>query len=125
VKEEGNETSSDQAAAWSDLSEHVRRYGRRGAAPKSLQTVVNRLLARRGYNQGHSENSLAEGWRGVVPPELAGCSRVKKLSRGVLEVVVDNPVVLQKLTFLKGQLLAELQQKSAEKKIKQIRFRLS
>jgi predicted nucleic acid-binding Zn ribbon protein len=122
---EQEDDSRQQAEAWWDVNDHVRRYGRRGANPKSLQTVLNRLLARQGYNQQQAESSLAAGWRKVVPPQWAGCSRVKQIQRGVLEVVVANSAVLQQLTFQQAPLLRAIQQELPEKKIKQIRFRLS
>lgn len=122
--EEAPGDGREPAEAWYDLQDHVRRYGRSGANPKPLKTVLNRLLARQGYNQTLGDASLRELWERTVPRAWQANTRIKKLSRGVLEIMVDNPITLQQLEFGKHQMVKQLQQAAPEKRIKQIRLSL-
>jgi hypothetical protein len=122
--EEAPGDGREPAEAWFDLQDHVKRYGRSGAYPKPLRTVLNRLLARQGYNQTLGDASLQELWEQTVPKGWRGNTRIKKYSRGVLEITVDNPITLQQLEFAKHQMVQQLQQTAPEKRIKQIRLSL-
>lgn len=114
----------EPAEAWFDIQDHVRRYGRLGAHPKPLRSVLNRLLARQGYNQTLGDASLQEVWEQTVPTGWRASTRIKKYSRGVLEISVDNPITLQQMEFGKHQMVKQLQLKAPEKRIKQIRLSL-
>lgn len=122
--EETTGDGREPAEAWYDLEDHVQRYGRSGVQPKPLRSVLNRLLAKRGYNQTLGDASLQEVWQQTVPEAWRAGTRIKKYNRGVLEIVVDNPITLQQMEFSKHQLVKQLQQTAPEKRIKQIRLSL-
>jgi len=122
--EDGPGGGREPAEAWFDLQDHVQRYGRSGVYPKPLRTVLNRLLARQGYNQTRGEASLQELWDKTVPAAWRASTRIKKYGRGVLEITVDNPITLQQLEFSKHQMVKQMQQTAPEKRIKQIRLSL-
>lgn len=122
--EETTGDGREPAEAWHDLEDHVQRYGRSGVQPKPLRSVLNRLLAKRGYNQTLGDASLQEVWQQTVPEAWRAGTRIKKYNRGVLEIVVDNPITLQQMEFSKHQLVKQLQQTAPEKRIKQIRLSL-
>ncbi len=122
--EEGPGDGREPAEAWYDLQDHVQRYGRSGSHPKPLRTVLNRLLARQGYNQALGDASLQELWEQTVPAGWRASTRIKKYSRGVLEISVADPITLQQMEFGKHQMVKQLQVKAPEKRIKQIRLSL-
>ena len=122
--EEWGVENREAAEAWHDLEDHVQRYGRSGAHPKPLRTVLNRLLAKRGYNQTLGDASLQEIWQQTTPDAWRASTRIKRYNRGVLEIVVDNPITLQQMEFAKHQMVKQLQAKAPEKRIKQIRLSL-
>jgi hypothetical protein len=86
--------------------------------------VLNRLLARQGYNQALGDASLQELWEQTVPAGWRASTRIKKYSRGVLEISVADPITLQQMEFGKHQMVKQLQVKAPEKRIKQIRLSL-
>jgi hypothetical protein len=59
----------------------------------------------------------------AVGPQLAPFTRVGKLQRGVLEVVVANSTVLQELTFAQADILAQLALREASAAVRKLRFR--
>jgi hypothetical protein len=111
--------------AWSDVEGHIQRYARSGVHPKSVRSILNRLLVKRGYNQQQANLTLVELWSGVEPVQWRGQSQVKGCRRGTLEIKVTNPAILQQLEFSKQKLLKAMATKSPEQKIKNIRFSLN
>ena len=55
---------------------------------------------------------------------LAQVTLPARIRRGVLEVVVDNSIVVQELTFKKTQLIASLAERIPERGIADLRFRI-
>lgn len=119
------DSQPESAEAWCDVQEHLRRYGRAGVHPKSLKSVLNKLLVKRGYNQQQVTTSLIELWTSVEPTQWQGQSQVKGYKRGTLEIRVSNSAILQQLEFSKQQLLKAITQKNPELRIKNLRFSLS
>lgn len=111
--------------AWTDVNEHLQRYGRAGTQPKSLKSVLNKLLVKRGYNQRQVNKTLIELWSSIEPAQWRGQCQVKGYRRGTLEIRVANSAIVQQLEFSKQQLLLVIKQKSPELKIKNLRFSLS
>lgn len=125
MKEAEDDSTPESAEAWCDVKDHLRRYGRSGVHPQSARSVLNKLMAKRGYNQQQVSVSLTDLWEAVVPPQWRNQSQVKSYKRGTLEIKVSNPAILQQLEFSKLQLLKTIEQKSPELKIKNLRFSLS
>jgi len=118
------EQDAEEARAWDDVTSHMNRYGKRGVQPRSLRSVLNRLLAKRGYNQQRSDEQIGEVWNQTVSEPLRHWCRVSGVKRGTLEVLVGNPAALQLLSFQKQVLLQELREKLPTSGIKSLKFKL-
>lgn len=90
---------------------------------KHMREPISQLFARNGYAQATTSADIAGAWHDAVGETMASQSRVGKVRRGVLEVVVANSAVSQELTFRKVELAAELARRLPDHKIKSIRFR--
>ena len=81
-------------------------------------------MARKGYGQQQTIRQLDEVWRAIAARSWRAQTRVGVIRGGVLEVIVGNSVLNQRLEFEKKKLLAELQQQLPKNKIRDIRFRI-
>jgi predicted nucleic acid-binding Zn ribbon protein len=118
--------SDETTDAFADLE---KRQGRERArfkarSPKPMAGVIGQLMARRDYARVISSESLELSWREAAGQALARFTRVGRLRRGVLEVVVANSTMMQELAFRKSQLLAQLRRLEPDQKIRDLRFRL-
>jgi hypothetical protein len=102
----------------------ITRRQRYRAGPKRISTVVNELIARRGYFRFGASEELAEAWQQAVGDRLAGDTRPGNVRRGVLEVFVRNSGVMQELTFQKTRIVKRLAELLPQQKIRDIRFRV-
>lgn len=91
---------------------------------KTARSIVNRLLARKGYAQVEERDQIQALWNQVVGDHVARYSRCGRLLRGTMEVYVANSLVLSELTFDKSNILARLQKESLGKAIQDLKFRL-
>jgi hypothetical protein len=91
---------------------------------QTARSIVNRLLAKRGYAQVEQRDQIQELWNQAVGPLLAQQSRCGRLLRGTMEVFVANSMVLSELTFDKVNILARLQRNAAGKAIQNLKFKL-
>lgn len=92
--------------------------------PKRIGSIINQLLARRGYAQVQTVVALQEVFRSVLGDTIAGSAQAGTLKRGVLEVIVGDAATMQELAFLKRDLLKKLQASLPDARIKDLRFRL-
>jgi predicted nucleic acid-binding Zn ribbon protein len=92
--------------------------------PQRIGEIVTELMSRRGYANVQTSVAWQAAWREVAGAPLAAATRVGKMRRGVLEVVVANSVLVQELTYRKTDLLAGLGQQLPEEKITDLRFRV-
>ena len=76
--------------------------------PRSIGSVVSRLLARTGYDQEHATSVLATAWEQAAPESFRGCSQAGLVRRGVLEVFVSHSALVQEMGFHKREVLARL-----------------
>jgi predicted nucleic acid-binding Zn ribbon protein len=93
------------------------------AKPHRMADVLGELLARRGYARVQAGEAMSRAWR-VVAGEMAAQSRVGRVRRGVLEVVVANSTLLQELTFRKRELVGALARELPDQPLQDVRFRL-
>lgn len=103
------------------LVRNRQRFTRR---PKKSADIVSQLMARKGYGQLAANNELQQVWQRMVADQWRGQTRAGLIRNGVLEVMVANSVLNQRLEFEKKSLLAKLQQKLPQAKIRDIRFRI-
>lgn len=99
-----------------------RQYFSRG--PQPIAETLSLLLARRGYAGVEAAAECDEAWTIIVGDKLAPYSRMGKVRRGVLEVLVGNSAVLQELTFQKKHLLDKIMAALPDQKIRDLRFRI-
>ena len=100
--------------------EEQRRYY--GREPKSAKQVVARVMQQKAYAELEVRDELENAWRAVVGQDLFQQTRLGRIRRGVLDVVVGNSVVLQELTFRKHLIVDQLRKSFGGKAIRDIRF---
>lgn len=93
--------------------------------PSSLSQALTQLIALRGYNRFQGNQDLQTAWATVAGPAHAAHSRPLKISRGVLQVRVDNaPLMNELMSFHGPELVRRLQAEFPSLKIKQLKFTL-
>src|SRR5262245_26099629 len=96
---------------------------RRG--PKPLSDVLGELFAARGFGRLRGVKELEDAWNAAVGEPGCRMTRVGEVRRGVLNVTVAHPTLLEELAaFQKPALLAALRQNAPGTLIHDIRFRV-
>jgi hypothetical protein len=96
---------------------------RRGT--RSISDVLGELFATRGYARLLAQRELEEAWDAAVGEPGCRQTRVGEVRRGVLNVTVAHPVLLEELAaFRKPALLAALRRTGPGAAIHDIRFRV-
>ena len=103
-------------------STHRNDGKRRG--PQPIGELVSELLTRRGLGRKLATENQAVAWREAVGDELAEISRPGPVRRGVMEITVAHPALVQELTFEKAEILQRIQQTWARGEIRDLRFRV-
>ena len=89
-----------------------------------LGEILARLIAARGWGRRQARLHLERAWAAALGPEHEPHTRVLGLRRGVLEVEVNSPVLLQELaSYHKRQLLAKLRESLPNHPLTDIRFK--
>ena len=92
--------------------------------PYHISQIVADLLARTGVAQPQATRELEAAWRDIVGGALADVSRPVRIYRARLEVVVAHSTAVQELTFRKGEILQQLNQRWPDRRVKDIKFRV-
>jgi len=96
---------------------------RRG--PKALSDILGDLFAARGYGRLRAQTELEAAWNAAVGEPGCRQTRLGEVRRGVLNVTVAHPALLEELAaFQKPALLAALRQNVTGMVIHDIRFRV-
>jgi hypothetical protein len=93
--------------------------------PKSVSSILDRLLTERGYAAEQSTQLIQDQWRIAVGDALFEQSRIGKIQRGVLQVYALNAIVMAELGYSKSKALKHLQSALPGFKIRDIRFLLN
>lgn len=93
--------------------------------PRKIGSIVNQLMARRGYAQVQSASEMEAIFLKVLGNPLSKACTPGHVKRGTLDVAVTDSVVVQELSFQKRQLLKALQKEFPQTGITDIRFRVS
>lgn len=96
---------------------------RRG--PRALSDILGDLFTARGYGRFLAQRELEEAWDAAVGEPLCRQTRLGEVRRGVLNVTVSHPALLEELAaFRKPELLAALRSGAPATTIHDIRFRV-
>ena len=96
---------------------------RRG--PKALSDILGELFTARGYGRFLAQQELEDAWNAAVGEPLCRQTRLGEVRRGVLNVTVSHPALLEELAaFRKPELLAALRSGAPATMIHDIRFRV-
>lgn len=93
-------------------------------AAERMGDLVNRLIAQRGIAAQQASAEWTTAWQTAVGEKLAKHTRLGNLKRGVLDVVVENSIVMQELTFRKRELVDKLRQITETTQVTSLRFRV-
>jgi len=97
----------------------------KGRGPKPLSEILGDLFAARGYGRLRAVGELEAAWASAVGEPGCRQTRVGGVRRGVLNVTVAHPALLEELaTFRKPMLLAALRRDAPGTPILDIRFRV-
>jgi hypothetical protein len=91
---------------------------------RRIGSLVNQLMARRGYAQASAGEEMQRSVIAVVGPAIGNDCKVGKLKRGVLQVYVTDSATLQELNFQRRGVLKRLQKDMPDSNITDVRFRL-
>ena len=92
--------------------------------PQQIGDILAEMMARKGFARARGEAAYREAWKQSVGEAVAQYTRPGKLSRGLLEVIVANSMLIQELTFQKAALLESLKNKLPDEKIRDLRFKV-
>lgn len=93
--------------------------------PKPLKDVLGSLLAAKGYGRLRSASELEAAWEAAVGEAASRQTRLGAIRRGVLNVSVSHPALLEELAaFRKPEILAALRRAAPDARILDIRFRV-
>jgi predicted nucleic acid-binding Zn ribbon protein len=96
---------------------------RRG--PRLLSDILGELFAARGYSRIRAVGELEAAWNEAVGEPACRQTRLGGVRRGVLNITVANPALLEELAaFRKPALLASLRRDAPGTVIHDIRFRV-
>lgn len=96
---------------------------RRG--PKALSDILGDLFASKGLSRLRAIKELENAWKTAVGEPLCHQTRIGEVRRGVLNVTVSHPTLLEELAaFQKPRLLAALRENAPDTVVHDIRFRV-
>ncbi len=91
---------------------------------RRIGSLVNQLMARRGYAQVLATEELHSVIAVAVGQPLETAFQVGKLKSGVLQVFASDSVTLQELNFQKRTILKRIQADMPGNKVTDLKFRL-
>jgi len=96
---------------------------RRG--PRALSDILGELFTARGYGRLLARRELEDAWNAAVGEPVCRQTQLGEVRRGVLNVTVSHPALLEELSaFRKPELLAALRSGAPATTIHDIRFRV-
>lgn len=92
--------------------------------PKKLGDLLPSLMTDYGLPSVTAREELELAWTAAAGDLVASRSKVGSLRRGVLEIFVSDPILLQELEgFEKARLLADLKERVYHNRVDGLRFR--
>jgi hypothetical protein len=93
--------------------------------PQPLSALIPELIAYRGYGQNLAREEREEAWQAILCGEFPDRTSCGRFSRGVLEILVQDSIIVQELSMRKTELLRELQQRLNRQHVQELRFRIN
>jgi hypothetical protein len=115
---------------WNELLDELKwRPPKRPKEPTSIATLMSNLMSRRGYSQSATAAERQSAWEQAVATVLRSKDSLKNMlpgdvKRGVFEIHVSHPALVQELTFQQAELLRLLKQLIPDHKIRSLKFRV-
>ena len=107
----------------------AKRRIRNAAAPSGLAKIgdiLPQVLARYGFHRQLEHDAIVQAWSETIgpflPDSLKNVSQPGTVKRGTLEVRVQHAALVQELTFHQTEIVAQLNQKIPNSKIRKIRY---
>ncbi|UCG10959.1 MAG: DUF721 domain-containing protein [Deltaproteobacteria bacterium] len=91
--------------------------------PEHIRTILNRFLRDRDWEERLQASLTLSRWQEAVGPTIARQCQPEFLTKGVLQVRVENSVWLTHLRFLREELRHKLNHEFPSLDIREIRFR--
>lgn len=93
--------------------------------PENLSDILGKLFAARGWGRKSERARLEQAWMEAVGPEFGTDTRVLATRpRGIIEIEVRNPVLMQELAqFHKRRLIKILKEKLPGQSVMDLKFR--
>ncbi|MFO0937958.1 MAG: DUF721 domain-containing protein [Gemmataceae bacterium] len=93
--------------------------------PENLSDILGKLFAARGWGRRSERARLEQAWSEAIGPEFGGDTRVAAARpRGIIEIEVRNPILMQELAhFHKRRLIGLLKAKLAGQAVNDLKFR--
>ncbi len=123
--------STSLGAEEQNLLQHVTDRRRqeleiRGGGPAQIAHALREVIARRKIGRLLESRELSNLWASIVPPDIAGKTRIVSLRNRVLLVEVADSVLMSELAnFHQRTLVKKLQQARADLNIRNLKFRLN
>lgn len=117
-------SDSDEELDFQQANDLVHQRQRFKRKPRRSADIIARLMARKGYAQQQSADELIQAWARTADSGWRSQTRVGTIRRGVLEIVVGNSVLNQRLEFEKQKLLRQMADQLPHAGLKDIRFRI-
>jgi predicted nucleic acid-binding Zn ribbon protein len=93
--------------------------------PRPLSDILGELFTVRGYGRLRARQELEDAWNAAVGEPVCRQTRLGEVRRGVLNVTVAHPTLLEELAaFRKPALLAALRASAPATTVHDIRFRI-
>lgn len=105
-----------------ELQQIKQRTGRYQAKP--IGRAIRQVMARSGLGQTQAAEELLKAWKMAAGPTLGAVSRPGNITRGVLQIFVQDSSALQELHLSRKTLVILLQQSMPQLNIKDIRGRV-
>ena len=103
-------------------SQFVRQNQRFRRRPKRPADLVSRVISRYGIAAEQSTSQLDQAWMQAVPPAIARRTRVARIRRNVLEVIVQSSAIVQQLSFQKKQILKSINHQHPQAQLNDLKF---
>ena len=93
--------------------------------PENLSDILAKLFAARGWGRKSERARLEQAWTEAVGPEFGADTRVLAARpRGIIEIEVRNPVLMQELAqYHKRRLINLLKEKLPGQSVMDLKFR--